>query len=519
MIDKGVEEGVVEGIAFGMVLHAQAEGVVAEPHLLDHVVVRAPGLDFQAGTGLVQGLVMGAVDAGNLNGGAAGIAQELDVLELEFVVVRNVEMKRAAKRDIEHLQAPADGEEGQPLPDRPGHDREFPGIARGVGIFDQAGIGHRLAQEFAGDIAAAAEEQAVDAFGRRFNTRVPEAYAGIRTEDPLKGLRVALPNPCGDMFQPKSVTRKRDSRILLWGFELSLAKDLIRDDFDGMATPPFAYAFQPHEKIRDGFVRVLGEISARGRGLTHSREPADELIHEGRLLIKRARALLWFARPALGLAAYARARARLRKAAALLADQRDLAVTQATLEQLGKKAASPNARDRAALAQVFRSLVRNSAAGEAPEKALRHMLQKAVEILLQSVDGIKRSAAGRAAWPSPSGRLAEAFRAMRQAGKKARRTGKDADFHEWRKKAKRLLYQLELTQPGPGREMARTLKRVGQLQDNLGATHDGVVVEDRLRRTLPLSSSERRVLRLLEKRKARLRKKACKIARRLEASR
>jgi CHAD domain-containing protein len=241
-----------------------------------------------------------------------------------------------------------------------------------------------------------------------------------------------------------------------------------------------------------------------------------ELIHEGRLLIKRVRALLWFAHPTLSLAAYARARARLRRAAGLLADQRDLAVMQVTLEQLARKASK--ARDRAALAQILRSLVRNSAAGEAPEKALRQTLQKAMGILRQSVDEIQRGAAGRAAWPSPSERLAEAFRATRQAGKKARRTGKDADFHEWRKKAKRLLYQLELTQAGPGRRMARAMKRVGKLQDKLGAHHDGVVVEDRLRRLLPVPSSARRVLRLLEKRKARLHRKACEIARRLDAS-
>ena len=283
-----------------------------------------------------------------------------------------------------------------------------------------------------------------------------------------------------------------------------------------MPTSPLAYAFQPHEKIKVGFARVLGEISVRGQGLTRrSREPTGESIHEGRLLIKRVRALLWFARPALGVAAYARARARLRRAAGVLAGQRDLAVTQATLEQLARNASK--ARDRAALAQIFQSLVRHSAAGEAPEKALRQLLQKAMGILCQSVDEIQRSAAGRAAWPSPSARLAKAFRATRQAGKKARRTGKDADFHEWRKKAKRLLYQLELTQAGSGRRMARTTKRVAKLQDKLGATHDGVVVEDRLRQMLPVPSSARRVLRLLEKRKARLRRRTWEIARGIES--
>jgi len=58
VMDEGVEQGVVKRIAFGVVLRAQAERIIAEPRLFDHIVVRAPSLDFQAGTKLVKGLVM-----------------------------------------------------------------------------------------------------------------------------------------------------------------------------------------------------------------------------------------------------------------------------------------------------------------------------------------------------------------------------------------------------------------------------------------------------------------------------
>lgn len=300
--------------------------------------------------------------------------------------------------------------------------------------------------------------------------------------------------------------------------QLLLAKDLIPYDFKAMSISPLAYAFQPDEKVRDGVVRLLGEISIRGRGLAgRSREPMGELIHKGRLLIKRVRALLWFARPALGLAVYTRARARARKASGLLASQRDFAVMQATLEELARKASK--SRDRAALVQVSRSLISHSTAGRAEKKALRQTLQKTMEILCRSVVEIKRSAASRRAWSSPSVRLEKAFHATRRAGKKARRTGENVDFHSWRKKAKRLLYQLELMQAGMGRQMACVMKRVEKLQDKLGAYHDGVVVEERLRQMLPLSASARRVLYLIEKRKARLRKKTEKVARRVEPAR
>jgi CHAD domain-containing protein len=282
-----------------------------------------------------------------------------------------------------------------------------------------------------------------------------------------------------------------------------------------ISAPPLTYAFQPDEKISRGFVRILGEISSRGRGLPRrASKLSGESIHEGRLLIKRVRALLWFAHPALDSAAYMQARVRLRKAAGLLAGQRDLAVTQATLEELGREA-SPSDRARTAMAQIFRSLAGDPADGKAPEEALRQTLQEAMGILCRSINEIKRNTPHRAEWPSPSDRLAKAFRAMHRAGKKARRTGKDADFHAWRKKAKRLLYQLELTQIEPGRRMVRMMKRVEKLQNTLGACHDCAMVEDRLRQTPPFPSSARRVLSLLKKRKQHLRKRAGKITHRL----
>jgi hypothetical protein len=37
----------------------------------------------------------------------------------------------------------------------------------------------------------------------------------METKNPGEGLRVALPNPCGDIFQPQSVTRKGNSCIIL----------------------------------------------------------------------------------------------------------------------------------------------------------------------------------------------------------------------------------------------------------------------------------------------------------------
>lgn len=282
-----------------------------------------------------------------------------------------------------------------------------------------------------------------------------------------------------------------------------------------MATPPLIYNFQPDERLDREFVRLLRAISARARGLARrSHKPVGESVHETRLLIKRLRALLWFARPALGRAAYARARTQLRKAAELLSGQRDLAVTQSTLNDLSRK--THKRGHRTALAHVLRNPVFDASAGKAQEKSFRSALEKAVEILRRSVHQIQRVVPSISTWPSPSKRLRKAFRAMFRAGEKARQTGKDTDFHTWRKKAKRLHYQLELTQANRGGRTSEILKKAEKLQNKLGLYHDCVVVENHLRKLLPLAAPERRVAALLMKRKTHLRKQACKIAQQLK---
>ena len=172
MRDKGIEERVVKGIAFGMVLHGQGERVWGEPGLLDHMVRRTPGFDFHAVAGPVQSLMVGTVDEWKLNRRAGGVAQGLDIVVFGVVVAGDMEMKRAAQGDVEHLKAAANGEERQLPGERVLQVGEFPGIADLVRIFNQARIRHGLAQEVFRDIGPAGEEKGVHLIGYRFEARV-----------------------------------------------------------------------------------------------------------------------------------------------------------------------------------------------------------------------------------------------------------------------------------------------------------------------------------------------------------
>jgi CHAD domain-containing protein len=248
-----------------------------------------------------------------------------------------------------------------------------------------------------------------------------------------------------------------------------------------MSKSPLSYAFHSDEKISRGFLRILGEISREADILAHaSQRPIADLIHEERLLIKRTRALLWFARPALTKVSYQKAKTQARKAAGLLAAQRDFTAMQITLGKLARKTSK----------NLFKKLLAKTEAGRMSELPLRKTFRKSVKILLDAIEDLKHSAATQAKWPSVSRRVEQAFHAMRKAEKRARRRKSNSDFHEWRKKSKLLLYLVELAHPKPTRRFAHRLKRVAKLQEKLGAYHDCVVVESRFRPLLSLVALE-----------------------------
>jgi hypothetical protein len=158
--DKIIEQLIVNPAALGMILDSQSEGIIAQFHLLDDVIGRAPGLNFQTGTELIDCLVMRAIYFFKAMPRPAIEPQRLDVVRLLIrqVMASNVEMKGTAERDIESLQSFADRENRKPAFDRLLDCVEFPTIAVGIHIFlDYGWIGNRLVQEFGSDVWSAGE--------------------------------------------------------------------------------------------------------------------------------------------------------------------------------------------------------------------------------------------------------------------------------------------------------------------------------------------------------------------------
>ena len=196
------------------------------------------------------------------------------------------------------------------------------------------------------------------------------------------------------------------------------------------AASPEAFTLSWHKKSADSFARILRRIAAHAQSLAgDSRYSSEEAIHEVRLLIKRVRALLWFARPSLAKTVETDAKTQLRKAAHLLSGHRDVKAAQSTFEKLLEEVDSTRAR--AAVEKTSQALRERNGA---PEENWRETVQKAVKVFCAEVDDFAKAVEHTAKWPSATKRTEKAFRAMRKTGKKARRTLSDPDFHAWRKK-------------------------------------------------------------------------------------
>jgi CHAD domain-containing protein len=280
-----------------------------------------------------------------------------------------------------------------------------------------------------------------------------------------------------------------------------------------MRLPVLKYAFSRDEAVGHGFNRILAQIGNRFRYIAGHASPApNDQVHDARVLVKRLRALLWFVHSLLAKSVYERAKSRLRRASGLLSAQRDVEVTRQILAQLAKKS-------RVANGKVFKAAANdagNSGVSSDTDRSAREAsLTKAMSIVCFAVEELKRKAGPmKEVGPDSGKRVAKAREKMIEAEHAAHKTGKDSDFHAWRKAAKRLVYVIELSGGAPKSGRRKRLKRIDKLQDRLGAYHDLVVAQERLRRRTEFDPL---ALGLLKERKARLRRKAEKLGRKSRA--
>lgn len=246
-----------------------------------------------------------------------------------------------------------------------------------------------------------------------------------------------------------------------------------------------------------------------------SRSPSDQVVHDARKELKRARATLRLLRDAIGNRAYRRENEALRDAARPLSVIRDSKVLLNSLDGLiehfhASDELPPTGELRRVLRRERAAVRRTALAGPRPFSesctTLRAVLYRA-----------DRWRTGSGGWKMLGAGLRRVYGKGRKALAAAQADRTSAKLHEWRKQTKYLWHQLQLLEPlWPGMigELADQARR---LADYLGDDHDLSVLRDKVIEVGDgVGKTERRALiRLIDVHRTELRDKAMVLGRRI----
>ncbi len=258
-------------------------------------------------------------------------------------------------------------------------------------------------------------------------------------------------------------------------------------------------------EIESRVEKARESLSADGKAL-------KSRIHEARRDLKKARAALRLARPRLKTRLYRAENAALRDAGRAMSAARDAQVLPAVLDGLLTGA------DKRRFAEARRSLA-HAARAASPDGHVRRAAAPALAAADRVARGLRPSARR---WRAVSKGLRETYAAGRASLAAARKHGSAEDFHEWRKAAKYLRYQLDLLRAKNDGPLARYIAGLHQLTDLLGDDHDLGTLRARAEahsEDFGGDAKVARLLRLIDRRRASLRAKALPLGETLYALR
>jgi CHAD domain-containing protein len=239
------------------------------------------------------------------------------------------------------------------------------------------------------------------------------------------------------------------------------------------AARPRDLRIEPAERVGRGGRRIIrAELAEAARIARDESRTVEDRVHEVRLCLKRARAVVALLVPAVGPRAR-RDNSVLREIARGLGPARDEVVARAALARLAR----PGGR-------------RGTAGRAAPASALRRRLLRALSAvdaaasLRAAAGGLDRASRAVGRWQVAHGRRAarggveRTYRRARRAYRRARAVDDAAWFHEWRKAVKRLGYQVAvLSTRAPGVQHGDDgPDRLKELARVLGDLHDLAVL-------------------------------------------
>jgi len=244
--------------------------------------------------------------------------------------------------------------------------------------------------------------------------------------------------------------------------------------------PDTNYSFAPGEKLGDALERILKEqVATAVEQLSNEDKPVDSAIHEARKCVKRTRSALRLIRPAIP-GRFDEENLRLQQIGRRLSEFRDAQALLETLTDLEQKEIKGN-RTNAGAKREFKNAVdrlssRKEKLSEAPHA--KAQIRSAVQALQESLeslgklpfDGIDFSV------------LTDSFKTTLKRGRKACSYAYShpvaANFHEFRKRAKDLRYQLTLLAELWPEVMSGYSQSAKTLEQYLGEDHNLAVLTD-----------------------------------------
>jgi len=219
-----------------------------------------------------------------------------------------------------------------------------------------------------------------------------------------------------------------------------------------------------HVPLREGLLSAFSGILlvARRHATAASVDP-KRAVHDFRKSIRRARSVVALLRPALGRTAADGLAEELRQAFRDTGDLRDSDVLTATL-------AAVSGDDPELFVEAAEVAARLGANPKSADSG--KVVRKALPILRRLPAALEVILPREYSTPDLEGGLTRSYRRSHRAWIQARDSRTDADFHEWRKRAKELRYQVELLASTGSPALKAREKALGALARELGEVTD-----------------------------------------------
>ncbi|MFP4290011.1 MAG: CHAD domain-containing protein [Cyclobacteriaceae bacterium] len=236
-------------------------------------------------------------------------------------------------------------------------------------------------------------------------------------------------------------------------------------------------------------------------------ENPHEAIHDARKQMKKIRAFARLYRGEIGEKKYQKTNAYYRDIARQMSEARDTAALLTTLDKLY------GSLDKDLCAKVFDDIKNHLASRKSAVSRIAinrdHLLEKVDADLASGEDIHRKWKIKNNDFSALSPGIEKTYERCQQAMKKAYKKNSVKAFHEWRKRAKYLRYEVDYLRNVWPQPMKALEKELHQLTDYLGDDHDLAVLKEYIKKMEHDESDARTaILSLIEKKQQVLREKA-----------